>query len=35
MRYSEGLLIGYRYYEKNKITPAFPFGHGCVGNKSD
>ena len=26
--YSEGLLVGYRYYEANEITPVFPFGHG-------
>jgi beta-glucosidase len=26
--YGEGLFIGYRYYEKKKITPLFPFGFG-------
>ena len=26
--YSEGLLIGYRWYEKNTFKPAYPFGHG-------
>lgn len=26
--YTEGLLIGYRGYEKAGIAPAFPFGHG-------
>jgi len=26
--YTEGLLVGYRYYEKMGVTPAFPFGHG-------
>ena len=26
--YTEGLLIGYRWYEKNAFKPAFPFGHG-------
>ncbi len=26
--YGEGLFIGYRYYEKKKIKPLFPFGFG-------
>jgi hypothetical protein len=26
--YSEGLNIGYRWYDANNITPRFPFGHG-------
>jgi beta-glucosidase len=26
--YGEGLFVGYRYYEKKKIEPLFPFGHG-------
>ena len=26
--YTEGLLVGYRWYDKNKVAPAFPFGHG-------
>ncbi|TMH09031.1 MAG: glycosyl hydrolase, partial [Betaproteobacteria bacterium] len=26
--YKEGLNIGYRWYDANAITPAFPFGHG-------
>jgi beta-glucosidase len=26
--YGEGLFVGYRYYEKKKIAPLFPFGHG-------
>jgi beta-glucosidase len=28
--YTEGLLIGYRWYEKNAFLPAFPFGHGLT-----
>ncbi len=26
--YGEGLFIGYRYYEKKKVAPLFPFGFG-------
>jgi beta-glucosidase len=26
--YSEGLFVGYRYYDKKQITPLFPFGYG-------
>jgi len=28
--YTEGHLIGYRWYERHKFTPAFPFGHGLT-----
>ncbi len=28
VRYGEGLFVGYRYYDKKKIAPLFPFGHG-------
>jgi len=28
VRYGEGVFVGYRYYEKRKLTPLFPFGHG-------
>ena len=28
MNYSEGVFVGYRYYDRNKIEPLFPFGHG-------
>ncbi len=28
VRYSEGLLMGYRWYDAKKVTPAFPFGFG-------
>ncbi len=26
--YGEGIFVGYRYYDKKKIEPLFPFGHG-------
>jgi beta-glucosidase len=26
--YSEGIFVGYRWYEKEKIEPLYPFGHG-------
>ncbi|HTD85149.1 MAG TPA: fibronectin type III-like domain-contianing protein, partial [Candidatus Binatia bacterium] len=26
--YSEGVFIGYRRFDKENLTPAFPFGHG-------
>ena len=26
--YGEGIFVGYRYYEKKKIEPLFPFGYG-------
>jgi beta-glucosidase len=28
VRYKEGVFVGYRYYDKNNVTPLFPFGHG-------
>lgn len=28
VRYGEGLLVGYRWYDTRKLEPAFPFGHG-------
>ncbi|HAF22507.1 MAG TPA: glycosyl hydrolase [Blastocatellia bacterium] len=27
-QYSEGIFIGYRHFDKHKIDPIFPFGHG-------
>jgi beta-glucosidase len=26
--HSEGLFIGYRHFDRNEISPLFPFGHG-------
>lgn len=26
--YDEGIYVGYRYIDKQKLTPLFPFGHG-------
>lgn len=26
--YSEGLLVGYRWYDAKRVRPLFPFGHG-------
>ena len=28
VRYGEGIFVGYRYYDKKKLKPLFPFGHG-------
>jgi beta-glucosidase len=28
VRYSEGVLVGYRWYATKRITPLFPFGYG-------
>ena len=28
VRYGEGLLVGYRWYDARDLDPAFPFGHG-------
>ncbi len=28
VNYSEGVFVGYRYYDRNGIKPLFPFGHG-------
>lgn len=27
-KYSEGIYVGYRHFDKNNIRPMFPFGHG-------
>ncbi len=28
VHYGEGIFVGYRYYDKKKVAPLFPFGHG-------
>jgi len=28
MPYNEGIFVGYRFTDKNKLNPTFPFGHG-------
>lgn len=28
VRYEEGLLVGYRWFDAKKVAPLFPFGHG-------
>ena len=28
VNYGEGIYVGYRYYDKKKVTPAYPFGYG-------
>jgi beta-glucosidase len=30
VRYDEGLLVGYRWYDEKRITPLYPFGHGLT-----
>jgi beta-glucosidase len=31
--YDEGIYVGYRYLDKNKLTPSFPFGFGLSYTK--
>jgi len=33
INYTEGVFVGYRYYDKNGIKPLFPFGHGLSYTK--
>jgi beta-glucosidase len=28
VHYGEGIFVGYRYYEKKRVAPLFPFGYG-------
>lgn len=28
--YDEGIFVGYRWIDKNRLTPLFPFGHGLT-----
>jgi beta-glucosidase len=30
VHYSEGIFVGYRWYDENDIEPLFPFGHGLT-----
>jgi beta-glucosidase len=35
VRYGEGLLIGYRHYDKHNVEPRFCFGHGLSYTRFD